>query len=418
MISPFNQTLGEVTSGTPLFLPQGFWARTSPFSNVPKTLPFGWFLFEGSGEGKGRLIVSLWKDGKRIGETPGVWLDLKNIKRMFQRAKGTPLDGVAAPWTDENPLPTAYVDDPNGYAFEMPTDESHDVIIFVHGIHPPLFNGDDSYLSNINTAETVYKRLWHAGFKGRFAFYKWPALNPAGYFLNGSGFEFNQSEYRGFKYGKGLAMFAASLPGTYNKTIYAHSQGNAVAAAGFENYGLKAKAWIVTQGAIPISCFDDDLRHYVFNYVTPDAASDLGYRGFLDNHVEARIVNFCNPQDTVTGQIWELNHEFFKPTVHLVGLARVEYWYFSSPSEVHLKQFLGDVELSDRSINDPHESMSMAVKSRSRAIAHGVDVQGKVDENMDLHSIFGFGDEHGSQWERPIQRGGLRYFERLVDETR
>jgi len=418
LLFPFRDTLGEVGQGTPLFLPPDFWASRSQFSNVPKTLPIAWFIFEGSGEGKGELTLTFWHGNTKIGRAPGVWLDIKNVKRMYQRAKATPLDGVAAPWTNENPLPTAYVDDPNGYEFDIPPDESDDVIIFVHGIHPPLTAAGDSYRLNINTAETVYKRLWHCGYKGRFALYKWPALNPAGFFLNGTGFEFNQSEYRAFKYGKGLADFVANLPATYKKYIYAHSQGNAVTAAGFRNYGLKAGTWIVTQGAIPISCFDDSLRHYIFNYVTPDSAYDLGYRGFLDDHVQTRVVNFCNTQDTVTGEIWELNHEFFKPTVHLLGLTRIEYWYFANPGEVHLKQFLGDVEVSDRGVNDPHESMSMAVKSRSRAIAHGIDVLGKVDENVDLHSICGFGDEHGSQWERPIQRGPLRYFERLLDETR
>jgi hypothetical protein len=417
-LTPFRETLGEVTVGAPLFPPPAFWSRTSPFANVPKTLPVAWFLFEASREGKGELVISFWKDGQRVGETSGVWLELKNVKRLFQRAKGTPLNGVAAPWSDDSPLPTDFVDDPNGYDFEQSPDESNDLIIFVHGIHPPFFDENSSYLSNINSAETVYKRLWHGGYKGRFAFYKWPALNPAGYLLNGSGFEFNQSEYRGFKYGRGLARFAASFPVSFNKHIYAHSQGNAVAAAAFQNYGLRAKAWIATQGAIPISCFDDSLRHYVFNYVTPDSASDLGYRGFLDNQVKTRIVNFCNDQDTVTGKIWELNHEFFKPTVHILGFSRIEYWYFSNPSEVHLRQFLGDIELSDRGVNDPHESMAMVAKSRSRSIAHGIDVQGKVDEVVDLHSAFSFGDQHGSQWENPIQRGGLRYFEKLVDETR
>lgn len=418
LLFPFRDTLGEVAGHTPLFLPPGFWQSRSPFSNVPKTLPVSWFIFEGSGEGEGNLVLSFWHGTTKIGEGPGVWLDLKNVKRMYQRAKATPTDGVAPPWGNENPLPTAYEDDPNRYAFEMAPDENDDVIIFVHGIHPPSTAADDSYAANINTAETIYKRLWHTGYKGRFAFYKWPALNPAGFFLNGTGFEFNQSEYRAFKYGRGLAAFVTSLPVTYRKHVYAHSQGNAVAAAAFRNYGLKAKTWIATQGAIPISCFDPDVRHYIFNYVTPDSAGDLGYRGFLDDHVETRIVNFFNSRDTVTGNIWELNQELFKPTVHISGFTRTEYWYFSNPSEVHLKQFLGDVELSDRGVNDPHESMSMAVKSRSRAIAHGEDVHGKVDENVNLNSMFGFGDEHGSQWERPIQRGPLSYFQTLLDETR
>ena len=74
------------------------------------------------------------------------------------------------------------------------------MLIYVHGIHPPFAGDDSAYLGNINVAETLYKRLWHVGYKGRLAFYKWPALNPTGYFVNGTGFEFNQSEYRAYKY--------------------------------------------------------------------------------------------------------------------------------------------------------------------------------------------------------------------------
>ncbi|HVF72242.1 MAG TPA: hypothetical protein VM940_11605 [Chthoniobacterales bacterium] len=418
MLFPFKDALGEVGPGTPFIAPQDFWVGRPLVSSIPKTLPDAWFLFEGSGEGTGELIIGFWVGGRKVGETPGAWLDIKNIKRLFQRAKGTPLDGVAAPWSAENPLPTAYVDDPAGYEFAKPPDEDPELIIFVHGIHAPFSSVDASYRYNINTAETVFKRLWHNGYKGRFALFKWPALNPAGYFLNGTGFQFNQSEYRAFKYGKGLALFAESFPGDYKRHIYAHSQGNAVAAAAFRNYGLKAKTWLATQGAIPISCFDRDLRHNIFSYVTPDSAPDLGYRGYLDDRVQTRIVNLANTQDTVTGKVWELNHELFKPTVHVTGLTRIEYWFFSHPAEVRLKTFWGTVELNGRTVNDPHESMAMAVKSRSRSIAHGVDVRGKVDEIVDLHETFGFGDEHGSQWERSIQDGPLRYFQRIVDETR
>jgi len=59
--------------------------------------------------------------------------------------------------------------------------------------------------------------------------------------------------------------------------------------------------------------------------------------------------------------------------------------------------------------------MAMAVKSRSKAIGHGTDVHGKVNKVVDLHQSFGFGDEHGSQWERPIQTT-TAYYEQLLAE--
>ena len=99
-------------------------------------------LFEGSQEGKGQLVLTIQKsDGTRIGEGPCVWLDLKNIKKMYQRSQDDHFAGK--PW-----------------------DETDDTIVFVHGWNMSP-NGRSSF------AETFYKRLWHRGFKGRFAAFQW-----------------------------------------------------------------------------------------------------------------------------------------------------------------------------------------------------------------------------------------------------
>ncbi|MFZ0710163.1 MAG: hypothetical protein WAM53_09005 [Terrimicrobiaceae bacterium] len=133
-------------------------------------------------EGKGQLVITFWKGTEKIGEGGGVWLDLMNIKKMYVRAKGTPETNIDAPWDDYPSLDTGFVSDLNGYEFVKPQDEQKKVLIYVHGIHAPFAGQNASYLGNANVAETVYKRLWHAGYKGRFALYKWPALNPAGFF--------------------------------------------------------------------------------------------------------------------------------------------------------------------------------------------------------------------------------------------
>ena len=374
-------------------------------------------LFEAGAEGKGELVMTVSKsDGTQIGEGPSVWLDLKNIKKMYVRAKGTPERNIDKPWDDNPSLVTSYVSDPNGHHFVNPPDEEKTVLIYVHGIHAIFAGESAAYLGNINVAETVFKRLWHAGYKGRLAFYKWPALNPAGFFLNGTGFEFNQSEYRAWKYGKGLSEFAASMPGDYQRHVFAHSQGNAVVAAAFNDYSLAAQTWIISQGAIPISCYDTNPSHYVFTYTTPDLAQDLGYRGYLGQHGPAKVVNFYNTQDHVTRAIWEANHEVFKPTMELTGITRIEYKYYAGSGEVRLQKFFNSVLLSDRPVSDLHESMAMVVKSRSRSIGQGDSAISKVNVPVDLHTEFTFGDEHGSQWDRTIQQNVTLYFERLLDE--
>jgi len=404
-------TLGAVTGTQPLILPPDFWTGYSEAS------PKRFLLFEGVTEGKGQLCITIHKaDGTLIGEGPGIWLDLLNIKKMYVRAKGTPETNIDAPWEDKPSVVTGYVSDSNGNNFIQPWDEEKTALIYVHGIHGPFVGETAAYLGNINVAETIFKRLWHAGYKGRFAFYKWPALNPAGFFLNGTGFEFNQSEYRAWKYGKGLSEYAASMPNGYKRHVLAHSQGNAVVASAFRDYSLAASTWIITQGAIPISCFDDNPIHLVFPYNTPDLAVNFGYRGYLKGKIAAKVVNFFNTRDRVTGQTWEANQSLFKPTMELSGITRIEYQYFAGSGEVRLQKLFNNVLLSDRAVSDLHESMAMVVKSRSKAIGQGLNAAGEVDMPVDLYSSFGFENEHGSQWDRAIQANVTLYFERLLDE--
>jgi len=378
--------------------------------------PNRYLLFEGCSEGKGLLVLTLWKGDDKIGEGPGVWLDLKNVNKMYVRAKGTPETNIDAPWDDEPSLDTGFVSDPNGHEFVEPQDEKKKVLIYVHGIHAPFTGQNASYLANVNVAETAYKRLWHAGYKGRFALYKWPALNPAGFFTSGTGFEFNQSEYRAWKYGKGLSDFAASMPDDYQRSVLAHSQGNAVVAAAFRDYNLAAATWVITQGAIPISCYDDDTAHLVFPHTSPDLAANMGYRGYLKDEVSAKVVNFFNTRDRVTGQRWEANQSLFKPTIELVGITRIEYKHYAGSSEVRLQKFFNNVLLSDRTVSDLHESMAMIVKSRSKAIGQGATTAGEVNVGVDMYADFSFDNEHGSQWNRAIQKNLTLYFQRLLDE--
>ncbi|MGA7213268.1 MAG: hypothetical protein WBX20_03590 [Terrimicrobiaceae bacterium] len=176
--------LGTVSSGASFRLPSSFW-EADPILGKPTSSaenPNRYLIFEGVTEGKGQLVITFWKGTEKIGEGGGVWLDLMNIKKMYVRAKGTPETNIDAPWDDYPSLDTGFVSDLNGYEFVKPQDEQKKVLIYVHGIHAPFAGQNASYLGNVNVAETVYKRLWHAGYKGRFALYKWPALNPAGFF--------------------------------------------------------------------------------------------------------------------------------------------------------------------------------------------------------------------------------------------
>jgi len=428
----YKTALGEVSGSTPLVLPAELFAGYSEAN--PKVC----LLFESSGEGKGQLCITIHKaDGTLIGEGPGVWLDLLDIKKMYVRAKGTPLDGVTAPYesytSQPNPPPTGYVDDPNGHVFSKPHDEADSLVVFVHGIHAPFTNATDAYKANVASAEIVYKRLWHQGFKGRFAFYKWPALNPAGF--GSTGFEFNGSEYRAWKYGCGLAGFVNSISKS-SKNLYAHSQGNIVCGAALTDYGLTVDNYVLTQAAVPAGCYDvsggqsdpSSINGYPrfwnkeASKPTPDLASDLGYRGYLDTlGVSGNVVNFHNFDDyaLASGRTlwllethWEANQDTYKPD----GSFSNTNWYTYIQANADGQRCqLVDAFFVGRFVTDPHESMSLLARPRSKAVGARASVQGSIDDEFNLAAApLAFSpssDDHGAQVGRRIQQVWLYYTE-------
>lgn len=392
-------------------------------------------LFEGCGEGKGQLCITIHdENGAKIGDGPGVWLDLKNIKKMYVRAKGTPENGIDAPFesyfTQPNPPPTAYVDDPNGQPFQEPCDEADSLIVYVHGIHAPFTAVLDAYMGNILAAEVVFKRLWHQGFKGRFAFYKWPALNPAGF--GSTGFEFNGSEYRAWKYGRGLAQFVNSINKT-SKNLFAHSQGNIVCGAALTDYGLSVDNYVLTQAAVPAGCYDtsggqsdpNSINGYArfwnreVSKPTPDFACDLGYRGYLQIHgVSGNVKNFHNFDDyaLASGRTfllfethWEANQDSYKPDSSASNANA--YTYFPGNPTGQRCQLV-DALFAGRFVTDSHEAMSMIARPRSKAAGALGATRGVIGSDFDLSAMRDStgqqvftrsGDDHGAQVGRRIQ---------------
>ena len=313
-MEPFRETLGEVSVDAPLYMPEWFWTRTSPYSNVPKTLPSAWLLFEGSGEGKGRLVLSFWKGNQRIGESAGVWLDVKNIKKMYIRS-----------------------DQENQYAGDA-EDVTEDTIVFVHGWRM-------SPAGKSNFAETFYKRLWHRGFKGRYAAFQWNTfwnedhqwvkfIGPLDAYLS----KYNDSEKIAWESAEALKMFVNHLPGE-RKHMAAHSMGNIVASEAIR-LGMNVNNYALMQAAVPAAAYDEHertkqrftFRHRgrigsiptpigitVWDKQTPDDDPDeitraLAYRGrFKDIGFNTNLINFFLPQDYATFMAWEINNDQTKP---------------------------------------------------------------------------------------------------------
>ncbi len=411
------------TSGT-FLINSNFWQS----ENVNSNNPFAHLLFEGCAVGKGQLVATINKrDGTELAEAGGVWLDIKDIKSMYQRAVATPAsDSVAPPY---NLGGSAYYtnsvfDESNlGYsastsiAFDKPADETPQCVVFVHGWNMPY----DEYLG---FSETVFKRLYWQGYKGRFSAFYWETLT--------SPFSYNDSEFRAWKYGLSLKQYVealkAGLP-SYTMNIAAHSMGNIVTGSAL-NRGLTIDNYVLMQAAVPAGCYDTSST--VNNYSrftsaessspTPDnAVPNMGYRGYLSN-VTGNLVNFYNPFDfaLATGTLggvthlpflwwfdtnWEANEESYKPAHFTFS----HYAYDSTQPVLQSGQLIIEPygPTLDHYVTDPQEMMSFVARPRSKAVGALADVGGTIKGQVDLNARFGFDDkrdEHSAEFNWNIQR--------------
>lgn len=216
---PFDQALpgtngpGVASSATGIHIDRRFWG------GIDESEPVINLLFEGVEEGTGELYWDIIKNGQRIGTSPGVWLDIKNVQKMYERAKAQPED-IAAPYFNPAAFtgPVTVVTDPNGHPFEKSSDETALCVVFVHGWNV-------SYDEYVGVAQTLFKRLWHQGFKGHFTSFRWDTRKSDGMFDVG---EYNRSENRAYIYGAALKQWASTLSNTYTVSLIGHSMGNVV----------------------------------------------------------------------------------------------------------------------------------------------------------------------------------------------
>jgi hypothetical protein len=307
------QELGEVTDRNAMFLPQDFWTGNNAGSK--KCL-----LFEAGAEGKGKLVMTINKsNGTQVGEGPSVWLDLKNIKKMYQRvdsASGHPWENI--PFEPD------------------PHEDTRNSIVFVHGWRMSPEGAS-------NFAETFCKRLWHRGFKGRFAAFHWDTwwhdgasewLPFGGGAIDAYLAHYNDSEYTAWHAVSVLKNFVNGLS-FENKNLAAHSMGNIVTGEALRQ-GMAVTNYALMQAAVPAACYDEDeerirqttqyvhhagpLFFTIWDSPTPDNDADsttrnLAYRGTLKN-VGGNLINFYLPQDYATSFAWEINNDQTKPPMY------------------------------------------------------------------------------------------------------
>ena len=417
---------------------QDYWAGLTD-ENPKKCL-----LFEGVTEGKGELeMVFLDQNGNQIGEGGSVWLDIKDIKKMYERASATPDPLTPVPYKsassvfDETSI--SYTPDVSP-RFEASADEQPQCLVFVHGWRM-------GYADSTSFSETMFKRLWWQGYKGRFAAFRWATQT--------SFDSYNTSEWMAWKYGKSLANYVENylkheMPG-YTMNIAAHSMGNIVTGSAL-NRGMTVNTYMLMQAAVPSGCFDESSNTYALfveaeiTNPTPDTAADLGYTLYLDTAATrvASFVSFFNIEDwalatgttPIPGGVigvpfgwpyptnWEENQVDFKPNLLNEADSTAGDYQFGPGQPIAHRvtlnwgRTLSGGYTSTRAVADIHESLSFVARPRSKAAGaepHNATVFGSV---INLQATCNFGrlqTDHSGQFNRRIQELNEFYHRMFVE---
>ncbi|MES2707736.1 MAG: alpha/beta hydrolase [Verrucomicrobiota bacterium] len=406
--SDHRSSVADVKGNQTVFLPSSYWQG---IADGTTKLPF---IFEGCEKGTAKLTTVIKFGSFSETEGGGVWIKLIDVQGMFERGKvAAPMseaDNVPDPWMTTEPLTFQATSDPNGNAFQADPDETKQYIIHIHGWRM-------SYHEAQTWANTSFKRLWHLGYKGRYAFFSWPTFSQASDVLPDSnpinGYHtYNRSEYRAWLSGAALKSYVASLPSGYTKNIMAHSMGNVVVGSAFRQGMGGVANYSLLNAAMAAQAYDP-ARIDIPSRQTPDTDSvsavqvNFGlsskFRG-----ITAKTTNFYLEDDFAT-TIWSVNHTFNKPQGILAPLDRA-YGYSNggytvdgtTHKLVQLDPILLVVPL--RGVTMTEEAMAFVTKTRSLPA-------GRTPTNLGMPSGWQidmdrmvFEDAHSAEWIWSLQR--------------
>jgi hypothetical protein len=288
-------------------------------------------------------------------------------------------------------------------------DSDRDVILYVHGYNMP----EDEKQRWI---ETTYKRLAHLGYQGRVAGFTWPCTQSA--------LTFDSSELRAWESGEKLMQLLASYKNAgYRVHLLAHSQGNVVTGEALRlwkasgNSAPLVSSYVASQAAVAAHTYDaaaeliPGFAGSITDSGTPNVyvnypMTSRPYHSSTDMAGTAgRFVNFQNPVD------WALTGNSFNPTDPRPGWHinqrlkpdlgfgwNSEIGFYSGTSAESVPTVLGFP-------SNRFEIFAFAAEARSKALGSTVTQGVFSNQNFNLQSAMGYGNEH--KWHSAQFRGGL-----------
>ena len=245
--APYENSMGEVALGRPFVFPAS--SVDDLVRGLSISSPSLYLVFEGSGIGSAELVLRLKKSGVTICESAPVFIDLKDIKKMYEHY--TLGDTVAM---DAAVIPTTATEI-NEFSYTTSSPEEDDYILFIHGWR--MLPWERRYF-----AETAYKRLFWVNYRGRFGLFSWPTehCDPA---WSEPG-NYDRSEQKAWHSGAGFRNLLVKLDALYpdRVRVMAHSMGNIVASEALRHEAVSgspnpiAHTYIASQSASVAHAYD------------------------------------------------------------------------------------------------------------------------------------------------------------------
>jgi hypothetical protein len=369
------------------------------------------FLFDVSSAGEDALVASLLIDGEPVLTSTPVPMDLRHVKTLYQRTTMTWPEEIRPPWeyTTEQPFvpDLQWRVDPQGHDFEPGWYETDDVVVWIYGW---LKSGEGLYeMATTQAGETVFKRLWHRGYRGRLIFFHWPTVKPK------YAYGLLESEYRAYKSAPALLDFVATLPKGKRLHVTAHSLGCVLLTEALK-LGLEAEDALLQVGAIPAAAYDTRpllTLPDMADVVTPELPQEGGFLGYIESTKTPAYTMYNYADVTFFG--WNIAQKQMKPTSKRGGYRYA--WDSKAPPGERARLYYrsGLFGSKYRIVTDPHEIMAFIAKSKTHALGAETRVQGHIRRVFDLaRTPFDFHTGHVVGWTRSAHET-TQFYNLLLD---
>lgn len=365
------------------------------------------FLIEGVSTGCGEVTVQVYSASAAV-STHRAYICLHDFRDFYDHSTtGTFEADPNRPetLTPESLWPVHFTDQ------EILRQATCDYVTFVHGWRLHAWE-------RRAFAETSFKRLWHFGYRGRFALFSWPtgwiaadtfwdailrALWPVGIKDN-----YAASEYVAWQSAAELRTFLgaqwAKCPG--HVRVLAHSMGNVVTSEALRLEAESAQprvlahTYVASQAVTPAGAYDS-FSGATLDFYSRYPPTAMPYFSTIGS-AAGRVVNYFNRDDVVLTLLG--THNGLKP-------------FFNSalfPNGCYFPLLFRTLTFPA----DTHLIYSTCARASSDPLGQTGQVGGTISRSLDLGRAFVFGsarDDHSAQFNREIQTRGP-YWKALLED--